>query len=256
MGDQLGKESFSVLFWNIWTYSQLRENRRDKLHARFDSIIQQHRPEAIGLNEVIANEDGEAPLLKHLQAQGYKTFFAPFSPERNGQVSGSALATIHEPTVLEYHELGPDITGAKRGYPGHTVKLIRAQMAHGSQQVSVVVNYLAHLVPYNWTAHVTHHKSFRKIMQLPELSRATIVGGDFNQFKFIPRLWSAGKQYNRATGTILSPTWKFLGKVPGIQANYDNIFWTKCGTFKLQEFRILERTPSDHAPLLAKFLIQ
>lgn len=246
-------DPFTALFWNVWVESQQTARKLQLLKNRFDAIIAAHQPETFGLNEVLADKDGESSLLKHLEAQGYQTFFAPFSPEKNGRFSGSALITRSKPLLLQVHELGPDKYGAIRGFPGHTIKLIQARVQHGSKHVNIVVNYLAHLVPWNWNAHLGHHKAFRTVMKLPELQSGTIIGGDFNQFKFMPRMWGAKSLYHRATGTLLHPTWKLAGKIPIIQANYDNIFWTKCGTVQLDEFKVLDRHPSDHAPLIARF---
>jgi endonuclease/exonuclease/phosphatase (EEP) superfamily protein YafD len=92
-------------------------------------------------------------------------------------------------------------------------------------------------------------------MRAPALQKATIIGGDFNQFKFMPRLWKSRQHYHRATGSLLNPTWRLMGKLP-IQANYDNIFWTKCGVLNLEEFKVLDRNPSDHAPLIARFSVR
>ncbi len=252
----VSSKPFTTLFWNVWVESQIADTRLQLLRSRLDGIIATHRPDAFGLNEVMADKNGDSPLLKHLEKQGYHTFFAPFSPERNGQYSGSALVSRTKPTSISYHELGPDAYGAIRGFPGHTVKLIQARLPHGKQQVNVVVNYLAHLVPWNWATHLKHHKAFRTLMRDPELQRTTIIGGDFNQFKFMSRMWGAKSVYHRATGTLFHPTWKLLGKIPVIQANYDNIFWTKCGTVHLDEFRVLDRHPSDHTPLIARFKLQ
>ena len=247
---------FSVLFWNVWVESQMLDTKLRLVKARLDDIIAEHNPDTLGLNEVLADENGKSALLEHLKSQGYHTFFAPFSPERNGQFGGSALVSRAEPKSIAFHELGPDKYGAIRGFPGHTIKLIQASLPHGRQQVNVVVNYLAHLVPWNWSTHIKHHKAFRKLMQAGELQKATIIGGDFNQFKFMHRMWGAKSLYNRATGTLFHPTWKLAGKIPIIQANYDNIFWTKCGTINLDTFKVLERHPSDHAPLIARFNLQ
>lgn len=255
MGKKLS-QPFSALFWNVWVDSQLDRAKHDHLNARFDDIITKYRPNAIGLNEVVTDKSGKAPLLLKLEKMGYRTFFAPFSPERNGHFSGSAFASLEEPTDIEYQELGPDKFGERRGHPGHTVKLIKAKLPHYGRSINVVVNYLAHLVPYNWTTHIKHHNTFRRLMRAPELAKATIIGGDFNQFKFIPHLWRSRQHYHRATGSLLNPTWKWRGKVSGIQANYDNIFWTKCNTLNLQEFKVLERHPSDHTPLIARFNVE
>lgn len=246
---------FTALFWNVWVESQRTPARLQLLKDRFSQIIDECTPDSFGLNEVVADASGDSPLLQHLEARGYHTFFAPFSPENDGRLSGSALVTRAEPMQVATHELGPDKYGSIRGFPGYTIKLIQARLPHEGQHINLVVNYLAHLVPWNWPAHIRHHKSFRKIVRLPELQYTTIIGGDFNQFKFMPRMWGAKSLYHRATGTLLHPTWKLIGRIPVIQANYDNIFWTKCGTLKLEEFKILSRHPSDHTPLIARFTV-
>lgn len=248
---------FTALFWNVWVESQIADTKLRLMQARLDRIIAEHQPDVLGLNEVMAEPSGNSKLLKHLEKQGYKTFFAPFSPERNGHFSGSAFVSREEPHHIAAHDLGPDKYGAIRGYPGHTVKLIQAKIPHEGRHVNVVVNYLAHLVPWNVPAHLTHHRQFRKLMRAPELQATTIIGGDFNQFKFMHHFWGAKSLYHRATGTFFRPTWKLLGgKIPILQANYDNIFWTKCGTLQLQDFKILDRHPSDHTPLIAKFTVE
>lgn len=245
---------FTALFWNVWVESQIRAARLKLVRTRLDDIIAEHQPDAFGMNEVLADANGNSELLSHLEKQGYRTFFAPFSPERNGLLSGSAFASRVEPTSITAHELGPDRYGAIRGFPGNTVKLIQVRLPHGDKHVNIVVNHLAHLVPWNITAHLTHHRAFRRLMRAPELQAATIIGGDFNQFKFMHRMWGAKSLYHRATGTFFHPTWRLMGgKIPILQANYDNVFWTKCGTVRLKSFKILDRHPSDHAPLVASF---
>ena len=246
----------TTLFWNVWVESQQTPTKLQTLKKRFDDIIAAHAPDVVGLNEVLADKKGISALLKHLEKRGYHTNFAPFSPENNGQLCGSALASRTKPTQITHHDLGPDKYGAIRGFPGNTIKLIQARLPHGNRQINVVVNYLAHLVPWNWPAHIQHHKAFRSVMRLPDLQNTTIIGGDFNQFKFMHRMWGAKSLYHRATGSLLRPTWKLAGKIPIIQANYDNIFWTKCGTLNLEEFHMLERSPSDHTPLIARFTLK
>ncbi|HSW66535.1 MAG TPA: endonuclease/exonuclease/phosphatase family protein [Bacillota bacterium] len=250
----MGK-SFTALFWNVWFDSQLVTRKTQRLYSHIDDIIASHQPDAIGLNEVLADRDtGESALLKHLESLGYQTFFAPFSPEKGNHMGGSALAYKAKTAVITTHELGPDTYARIRGYPGHTIKLIRARIPHAGEQVQVIVNYLAHLAPYNWSTHLAHHRAFRSLVTDSDLQAATIIGGDFNQFRFMPTLWGAKRHYHRATGTLLNPTWRLLGgKVPFIQANYDNIFWTKSGKLVLEDFKVLARWPSDHAPLVARF---
>ena len=121
----------SAIFWNVWVESQLTGAQLQQLYARFDAIINEHQPDVFGLNEVLSHQGLEQPpLLKHLEKRGYRTFFAPFSPESSGNFSGSAFASRVEPSLITVHELGPDKYGARRGYSGNTIKLIQARLLH------------------------------------------------------------------------------------------------------------------------------
>ncbi|HSW99690.1 MAG TPA: endonuclease/exonuclease/phosphatase family protein [Patescibacteria group bacterium] len=250
------QQPFSVIFWNVWVESQLATDKLRALCRRFDELIAKYDPDAFGLNEVLSHSRGLPPLLKHLESRGYRVFFAPFSPEKNGYYGGSAFVSKVDPLGIDIHELGPDKHGERHGYPGHTIKIIRASMLHAGMPVNVVVSYLAHLVPYNWAAHTKQYRNFRALMRMPDLQTGTIIGGDFNRFKFLPPLRGGTRRYGRATGTLLHPTWKLIGKIPLIQANYDNILWTTCGKLLLRDFRVLDRHPSDHAPLYASFMVE
>jgi len=250
-------KAFSIIFWNVWVENQLVAHKLHRLYGRFDEFIAKYRPDAFGLNEVLEAAHGmPPPLLTYLESRGYRVFFAPFGPERNGQRSGTAFASLLEPRSIKVHELGPDKHAELYGHQGHSIKLIRARMLHASQPVNIVVVHLSHLMPYNWMAHVKQHRTFRNLMRSPGLQTSTIIGGDFNRFKFLPSLQDDNpSRYSRATGSLMNPTWKLVGKFPLIQANYDNLLWTTCGKLLLQEFKLLKRHPSDHTPLYARFLV-
>lgn len=249
-------QPFSIIFWNVWTENQLVAHKLHRLYRRFDELIAKYKPDVFGLNEVLEAAHGMPPLLTYLESRGYRVFFAPFGPERNGQRGGAALVSRLAPRDIKLHELGPDKHAEFHGHQGHTIKLIRARMLHAGQPVNIVVVHLSHLMPYNWAAHVKQHQVFRNLMRLPALQTSTIIGGDFNRFKFLSSLQTdSPSRYKRATGTLMNPTWKLIGKIPLIQANYDNLLWTTCGKLLLQEFQVLKRRPSDHAPLYARFLV-
>ncbi|HSX33421.1 MAG TPA: endonuclease/exonuclease/phosphatase family protein [Candidatus Saccharimonadales bacterium] len=246
-------EPLTVLFWNIWIQNQLTAKRLDVLRRRLGRLIEQYQPHAIGLNEVLAGvKNSHPPVLAFLEEQGYHTHFEPFSPEDSGQFIGSAVATRDQPADISSHVLGPDTAAARRGFAGHEVRLIKAQIEYAGRPVTIIVNHLAHLVPYNWKTHLTHLKSFKEI--IADSARDNLImGGDFNQFKFMPKLWGAHQMYQRRTGNVLRPTWRLGGFTPIIQANYDHVFWPKASELQLHSFRVLPRSPSDHAPLLARF---
>lgn len=249
---------FSVIFWNVWHDNQLEPLRFNQLRSRLQELIDTYQPNVLGLNEVlVGREDGTSKLIDFLNESGYKTQHAPFGPRNEHYFSGSVLASRNAITDLTIHELGEDNYAARLGHKGHTFKLITASIAvPGGGTIRIGVNHLAHLVPYNWPSHMRHHRTLRTITSKPELQSTTILGGDFNQFKFMPRLSGISDVFHRATGSFFNPTWRLWGK-PGmlIRANYDNIMWSKRGRLRLREFKVLPRYPSDHAPLFGKFTV-
>lgn len=250
--------NFSVVFWNIWQPNQLTQHRFEILSSRLSKIIDDHEPNAIGLNEVLADPDnGRARILTYLESRGYTTHYAPFGPQRAGRISGSALALRQADASVNLHELGPDNTAAHRGFPGHTFKLLVAEVNTGNgQTLRLGVNHFAHIVPYNWSTHIKHHRALSELVSNPEWQQCTVIGGDFNQIKLMPRVNGLLKNYHRATGDFLSPTWRPAGsRLTLLRANYDHVLWSKCGSVELKEFAVLPRYPSDHAPLLARFRI-
>jgi len=260
MSRDVGKPTpFTVVFWNVWGYNLSRPHRHGLLPRKLDSIVSMYNPDAIGLNEVFATNEGTVGILiDHLRQHGYHVHFAPFGPERGGQYNGSLLATKQAPREVTDIDLGPNKVALVRlGEAGHTVKAITAKLPlKNGGEVNLVVSHLAHLVPYNWGVHYAHYRALRQVLAASHLQSRTIMGGDFNEFKFMPRLWHDRAGFHRATGNFLRPTWRLGGIVPLFQANYDNIFWTKCGQIKLEEFKVLPRWPSHHSPLLGRFLIR
>src|SRR6266852_305532 len=116
----VGDKPFTAIFWNVWVESQVTAGKVQALCARFDDIIAKYKPDVFGLNEVLShNGQEQPPLLKHLESRGYRTFFAPFSPEGTGHFGGSAFASRIDPLGISVHELGPDKYGARRGHTGY-----------------------------------------------------------------------------------------------------------------------------------------
>ncbi len=248
----------SVLFWNIWSDGQLDERGLDRLRVRLGEIIDEHEPDVLGLNEVVVDEaSGVAPILDYLESRGYETRFAPHGPERSGVLVGSALASKWGMAAVRQPVWGADNTAARHGFPGHLVRAIDADISIGDgQQVRIIVNYWAHLVPYNWWSHRQHVRAFQEHLATSGQDGHMIIGGDFNEFKHMPAIRALGSVYNRATGTFREPTWRWHGQRRRlIRANYDNILWTRTPSLEMRKFSLLPSGPSDHTPLLGQFFI-
>lgn len=247
----------TVIYWNIWFKSQTDPARFRVLKKRFDELIEEHDPDAFGLNEVlISRKNGKSQLLTYLEKMGFHATFTGFSPINPKHITGSALVTKKKPKKVDIAEIGPDnVAKTKRGLDGHTIKTITASYPiDGVKDLSIAVVYLAHIVPYNWLTHLIHLKNFRKMLSEEHLRSNSIVGGDFNEFKYMFKFWHGRHNHHRKTGSYLNPTWTWHGlSASPLRANYDNILWSKKSPLSLRKFKVLDRKPSDHAPIIGVF---
>lgn len=249
-------EKLSVLVWNLWFKTQLTPDKTESLIDYINTHIQTHDPDIIGLHEVLTHrETGKSDVIDALESLGYFVDSLPGSPIRKYWLIGNAIAYKRKPLEHGNHALGPDTPAKWRGHRGYTVNLMHAviQTKEG-KRINFVLNYLAHIVPYNWRTHFIHLNNFQKFMANSKFNKRTIVVGDFNEFRWMLPLWN--KRFNRRTGNRHNPTWRLHGRAPWpLQANYDNVCWDKDPLIRLTSFRVLARQPSDHAPLLAQFEI-
>lgn len=240
------------MVWNIWFKSQLKEDQLHDLLTKLDEFIDTFQPDVFGLHEVLTDiKTGHSPVLEHLKQRGYYCESIPFSPIRKKWMTGNAVAYKSKPAVSGSYVLGPDTPARWRGHKGHEVRLMFADIqTTDGKNVHFVLNYLAHLVPYNWSTHLLHLKNFNEFISQKTFDTRTIVVGDFNEFKWMLPLWN--KRFQRKTGNIINPTWRLQGRWP-VQANYDNVCWDSDGSLTLKDFQVLSKRPSDHAALVATF---
>lgn len=243
------------MVWNIWFKSQINSDKLALLLDKIDGFLEEYDPDVFGLHEVLTDmKTGESAVLNHLRNRGYTCESTPFSPMRKKWLTGNAVAYKNRPEISGSYTLGPDTPAKLRGHDGYEVKLMFAdvQTADG-KTVHFILNYLAHLVPYNWPTHLLHLKNFNEFIKQKTFDTRTVVVGDFNEFKWMLPIWN--KRFNRKTGNIFNPTWRLQGRWP-IQANYDNVCWDSDGSIDLKMFSVLSKRPSDHAALVARFEIK
>lgn len=245
----------TVMVWNIWFKTQLDKPKLKKLNQELTKHVKKYSPDIIGLHEVLTDAvSGESPVFRQLNKLGYMVESVPFSPSRANWLTGNAIAYKQKSVHSGKHILGPDTPAFWRGHGGHKVSLMYANVKIGDNTLHFVLNYLAHLVPYNWITHFIHVRNFQKFISQKKFNKQTIVVGDFNEFKWMLPLWH--KRFDRRTGNRRNPTWQLHGKWHWpLQANYDNVCWSKDGSLELAHFAVLDKTPSDHAPLVATFRV-
>lgn len=246
------------MYWNIWL--ELQNGKRDngdRLNHRFNELISSHNPDFFGLNELVVNtKTGRSVVKELLEDNGYTVHFVPFSNISPNLVVGSALAYKNKPRTIMNFVLGPDTQALRRGFPEQSVSLIHGDFMVDGIPVTIIVNYLGNLIPLDWGTHIIHRRNFNQYLaQLS--SKNIIIGGDFNEPKYLWTWRKLPKRFSRHTGSFFNPTWKLLGKGSApLQANYDYLLHTHSGRLVLKRFEVLDRHPSDHSPLLAIFSLK
>lgn len=254
----MAKPTVTAIYWNVWYYSQ--DGRLDdgtKLTKRLERLISSCSPDVIGLNEVVINRhDKSSPVMGFLKEKRYHCYFAEFSPINDNWAVGNLRATKQKPLQVSEHILGADSQAARRGYPGCNVKAISADLKHGPITITIMLNYMCSLYPYDWGVHHKHRKKYESVVGKIS-NRNLIIGGDFNETKYMLPWLRLPKYLKRKTGSLTNPTWRLNGKKAHLVfANYDNVVYREDGHLSLRSFKVLQRSPSDHSPLLAVFDIK
>ncbi len=216
-------------------------------------LINIYKPEFFGLNEVLINtKTQESPVISFLENNGYNVHFTPFSPLSKVWMIGSLLASKQQPLSIREHIQGPDTQAARRGYKGFSVKTIEGKFKFDGEDLYVVVNYLGNLIPLDWGTHITHRRNFNRFLKTIG-SKNIIIGGDFNEPKYMWTWLGLNKRLKRKTGNLWNPTWRLNGKLRNIFfANYDYILYSSKN-LSLTNFNVADRQPSDHAPIVGEF---
>jgi endonuclease/exonuclease/phosphatase family metal-dependent hydrolase len=250
------EDKITIIIWNIWFKTQLSDKKLSKLKSQLKKYIDKYSPDVMGIHEVLTDrETGYSEVIGHLESLGYYVESMPSSPIRTHWLIGNVIAYKKKPIKSGTHVLGPDTPARWRGHNGYNVSLMYGDIQlPGGKTVHFVLNYLAHIVPYNWRTHLIHLNSFQKFIAQKRFNTRTIVAGDFNEFKWMLPIWN--RRFNRRTGNVIKPTWRFHGRALWpLQANYDNVCWDKDGSVELEDFQVLDMLPSDHSALLAIFKI-
>lgn len=248
-------ELLTVVFWNVWCWSQDgKYGDGSELCKRLGQLIDTYDVEVFGLNEVAAAQNGHCPVVEYLTQRGYHCYFAPFSTLSDNWEVGNLLATKVKPFEVKEHLLGPDTQAERRGYPGQTVKALEGIFKQRSGQAYMVwVNYFSSLVPKDWGTHIAHRRQYEAL--IADITEPNlIIGGDFNETKYMLPWLRLPENLTSRTGTFRNPTWRWGGKRRRLlRANYDHLIYRNDGNLRLEHFAVLNRRPSDHAPLLAQF---
>ncbi len=251
------KTDFTVLFWNLWFEMQDGSRGDGKvLKQRLEKIIEDYSPDLFGLNEVFANlNTDESPILELLEKSGYNVHFCEFGQTAHGWSVGSALATKRKLKRVAEHHFGPNTHSRRKLFKDHQSMLLEGRVDVGGTEITILVNHLCALNPVDFGTHLRQRKGLRKTINSIK-AKNLIIGGDYNETKYLASWPRTPKNFKRHTGKLFAPTWRLNGKKRYLLfANLDNLLYKTDGNLVLQSFSLLDRWPSDHSPLLAKFEI-
>lgn len=250
------KNQLTVIFWNVWAWSQ--DGRRgdgSQLRNAIDELIKKYDPDIFGFNEILVDMNtGKSPVLDHMKTKGYFVHHSPFSPMTKPWMTGNAYVSKRKPTHITDHILGKDYQAERfRGHKDCYVKAIEAHTKVAGQDIAIIVPYLQALMPRDWGVHIKHRRAYEKVMaDVPHQN--LIIGGDFNETKYMLPWLRLPKHLGRRTGTFRKPTWRWDGQRRKVaRANYDHLVWNKDSNLRLKHFEVLPSYPSDHTPLLGVF---
>jgi endonuclease/exonuclease/phosphatase (EEP) superfamily protein YafD len=249
----MSSQDLTFGIWNVWDKSP-----EDKVIARLKQIIAHHKVDIFGLNEIVATNNGISATLNMLRNNEYQIHFVPFGPNKNGFYDGSVLASRLPLKNVAVYDLAKGHVNPLFGRHDHTSKLIVSQITVGNTDVTLAVIHQPHLAPGNWGEHLKSWRELSRIIKQPEFRQPTIIGGDTNLPNFMFKRTRIGRHFQQLTGGHKNPTWRHDGKSNSLKANYDRFIYQGGRQIDLgiKEFHVLDRQPSDHAPLIAKFNLQ
>lgn len=248
--------NFTIIYWNTWY--EMQNGKRDDgtlVCGKLDALIKNYSPAVFGLNEVFVHANGRSPVNDYLMSINYHIHFVPIVTLQNGSMIGSTFASKHKPTKVVDHILAGETPSNTKWYKDYKAQLIETELRIGDCRVTILVNHLRVLIMKDWRVHIKQRKSYEAIVKNIENTNL-IIGGDFNETKYMLPWWRTPKHLKRKTGSFYNPTWRPNGKKRLLLfANYDHMLYAANGRLTLKQFSVLGRRPSDHAPLLGQFEI-
>lgn len=241
-----------VIFWNTWFDNELKKSESNQVCERLGELIDRHQPDFFGLSEILWNQaTNSSRVLDYLESRGYHTHFTNFHDLDKQYIFGSGIASLAEPLDIGEYSLN-------EGQERRQLSVAIMPLASTGSSVQLAVMHPAPL-PFlrGGRKHAEQIKTLRHLMSTLGTQERFIMGGDLNQFSWQPKLWLDKTHFEHKTGSWAHPTWRWRGHagIP-VRASLDHIFWSKDPSVTLRSFEVLDRKPSDHSPLLARFTIK
>ncbi len=255
------QSDFTIIYWNTWF--DMQDGRRGNgslVCDRLQKLIDTYQPDALGLNEVYCQGDyKDASAVKCLEANDYHVYFAPVvsATTSNGEfLTGNVFASKQKPASITDCAFGQNAKSRISWYTDYTPNIIEAKLEINGQLITVLTTHLGVMVPADIITHIKHRRSYNRLIDSYD-TKNLIIGGDFNELKYMPPWLHLPSHLKRKTGNLWHQTWLLNARQSSIlRGNMDNLIYSTAGNLKLTDFKVLKRYPSDHTPLLGQFRVQ
>ncbi len=258
---------FRGVWWNVWLEARDKPNGAQQIADKVARLIKEHDLDWICLQEVFRYDYwGKAGDVVRLieKTTGWHGFFAAGSQyhyEKSISKAGSnytdGIATFSKWPIKSNNiiTLGPWAKGQKVGLEGRRMLLETTLETPAGQIIAGNTHWTRIHHQYR-----SHRRSEMKIFyeRISSLKTKTpyVVGGDFNTLPSHKIIKTLGQYLDLRTGTARKPTWLHTGKQRGIlRCNLDYVGVLKNSGIEFVDFQLLNRQPSDHAPLLGQFIV-
>lgn len=252
--------TFSILVWNILYTNQTGDlNKLHRLKEELGRLIDRYQPDAVVLSEVVqSNSDTDPAIVEFLQELGYKyNHYAQMANKGDYWMSGVALCSKLKLENMQRHTISKNGSAAKWGYPEFDKENISAtiRLPRG-RKANIILAHTTATVD-SLKEHVVGKRNLEQLIRLESsFAQNTILAGDMNEWRFMPRSFRSRVKdiMHSKTGTFINPTWRHEGhRFTPLRFNLDYIYWSKQSDFRLEDFKILQSSASDHRPLFASF---
>ncbi len=134
---------------------------------------------------------------------------------------------------------------------GVSTYLQEMHLAIDGDKLTVSNNHWCHMWPGTKATRTENKTNFRRHLLKGHTPVSYVLGGDLNTWQGEQIIRNLGKVYDMITGSFINPTYRYNGKLLAPFLNVDYVGVPKAADISITDFVQLDRTPSDHCPLLA-----
>ncbi len=250
--------AITVMFWNVWFENQIDDSRLTTLEEALENFILEHRPDVVGLNEVVKfTDNNHIPLHQKMSKLGYNhAHFAQTNRINDRFTIGSTLYSKTNLNDTDTIYLGRNATARKKGYSDFRVSAVVGSVKLSGKSFQIISAHPINIKPSTLKNHYQHTRKLHDHTKVLDIVKPTIIGGDMNEprlfpFSIRPKL---KRNFNHRTGSFINPSWRYRGQTTTLlRANLDRLFWSKDHNLVQKSFIIVDTNVSDHRPIISTF---